>query len=118
MSLFSNVIITLTSLLLMPEQPAGALVYFWLISTLGGMLSLYIIKHEADARLLFKQYKFQANYDFLTGIFNKRKFEEVSRVLYDRASQSPRLSSRLFIWILITLSRSMINTAIMKGTKC
>ncbi len=53
------------------------------------MLSLYIIKHEADARLLFKQYKFQANYDFLTGIFNKRKFEEVSRVLYDRASQSP-----------------------------
>ncbi|AOC90365.1 Diguanylate cyclase [Bacillus amyloliquefaciens] len=89
MLLFSNIIFTLTMLLLMPEQqPAMALVYYWLISTVGGMLSLYIIKHEADARLLFKQYKFQANYDFLTGIFNKRKFEEVSRVLYDRASQS------------------------------
>lgn len=88
MLLFSNVIFTLTLLLLVPEQPAGTLVYYWLISTLGGMLSLYIIKHEADARLLFKKYKFQANYDFLTGIFNKRKFEEISRLLYDRASQS------------------------------
>lgn len=88
MLLFSNVIFTLTLLLLVPEQPAGTLVYYWLISTLGGMLSLYIIKHEADARLLFKKYKFQANYDFLTGIFNKRKFEEISRLLYDRASRS------------------------------
>ncbi|MED5047348.1 diguanylate cyclase [Bacillus siamensis] len=88
MLLFSNVIFTLTLLFLVPEQPAGTLVYYWLISTLGGMLSLYIIKHEADARLLFKKYKFQANYDFLTGIFNKRKFEEISRLLYDRASRS------------------------------
>ncbi|WP_047476622.1 GGDEF domain-containing protein [Bacillus siamensis] len=88
MLLFSNVIFTLTLLLLVSEQPAGTLVYYWLISTLGGMLSLYIIKHEADARLLFKKYKFQANYDFLTGIFNKRKFEEISRLLYDRASRS------------------------------
>lgn len=99
MLLFSNVIFTLTLLFLMPEQPAGALVYYWLISILGGMLSLYIIKHEADARVLFKQYKFQANYDFLTGIFNKRKFEEVSRVLYDRTSQSPSSQLALIIYL-------------------
>lgn len=38
--------------------------YFWLISIIGGMLSLYIIEHETNAHLLFKQYKFQAHFDF------------------------------------------------------
>ncbi|WP_286174324.1 diguanylate cyclase [Pseudomonas sp. ISL-88] len=87
MLLLSNVIFTITMLFL-PKQPVQLLVCYWLISTLGGVLCLYLIKHEADAHLLFKQYKFQANYDFLTGIFNKRKFEEVSHLLYDQAAHS------------------------------
>ncbi len=45
------------------------------------MLSLYIIDHETNAHLLFKQYKFQAHFDFLTGVYNRRKFEETTKAL-------------------------------------
>lgn len=69
--------------------------YFWLISIIGGMLSLYIIEHETNAHLLFKQYKFQAHFDFLTGIYNRRKFEEITQDLYQQAAHTPSLQFSL-----------------------
>ncbi|NTU26988.1 diguanylate cyclase [Bacillus tequilensis] len=69
--------------------------YFWIISITGGMLSLYIIDHETNAHLLFKQYKFQAHFDFLTGVYNRRKFEEITQTLYQQAANTPHFQFAL-----------------------
>lgn len=69
--------------------------YFWIISIAGGMLSLYIIDHETNAHLLFKQYKFQAHFDFLTGVYNRRKFEETTKALYQQAADTPHFQFAL-----------------------
>lgn len=59
------------------------------------MLSLYIIDHETNAHLLFKQYKFQAHFDFLTGVYNRRKFEETTKALYQQAADTPHFQFAL-----------------------
>ncbi|WP_039073368.1 diguanylate cyclase [Bacillus sp. MSP13] len=69
--------------------------YFWVTSLAGGMLSLYIIEHETNAHLLFKQYKFQAHFDFLTGIYNRRKFEVITKSLYEQAANNPHFQFAL-----------------------
>lgn len=56
------------------------------------MLSLYIIDHETNAHLLFKQYKFQAHFDFLTGVYNRRKFEETTKGSVSAGGRYPAFS--------------------------
>ncbi|ADP31388.1 GGDEF domain-containing protein [Bacillus atrophaeus] len=87
--LLVNVVSSVMTYFVLHIHSAALHMYYWLLSSLGGMLSFYLIEHEAKAHLLFKQYKFQANYDFLTGIFNKRKFEEVMHQFYKQAGRSP-----------------------------
>lgn len=43
----------------------------------------------------FKQYKFQAHFDFLTGIYNRRKFEEITQTLFQQAANTPHFQFAL-----------------------
>ncbi|MFP3394550.1 hypothetical protein SB782_37895, partial [Brevibacillus sp. SIMBA_076] len=50
---------------------------YWIFSYIAGLFNFYVIEHQTKAYQLLNLYKFQAHYDFLTGVLNKRKFDEV-----------------------------------------
>ncbi|WP_353856292.1 GGDEF domain-containing protein [Bacillus sp. Bos-x628] len=50
---------------------------YWIFSYIAGVFNFYVIEHQTKAYQLLNLYEFQAHYDFLTGVLNKRKFDEV-----------------------------------------
>ena len=48
-----------------------------MFSYIAGLFNFYVIEHQTKAYQMLNLYKFQAHYDFLTGVLNKRKFDEI-----------------------------------------
>ena len=50
------------------------LVFFWLVSILGGLFALFLMNYLRTAELLVRKYEAEATIDYLTGLSNVRKF--------------------------------------------
>ncbi|PCK22403.1 hypothetical protein CEY02_04465 [Bacillus pumilus] len=73
----SNVIATILFITIVHETSFELHFTYWIFSYIAGLFNFYIIEHQTKSYQLLNLYKFQAHYDFLTGVLNKRKFEEV-----------------------------------------
>ncbi|MGE6630776.1 GGDEF domain-containing protein [Bacillus sp. NPDC077027] len=72
-----NVIATILFISILDEASPHLHILYWIFSYIAGLFNFYVIEHQAKAYQLLNLYKFQAHYDFLTGVLNKRKFDEV-----------------------------------------
>ncbi|KEP26423.1 GGDEF domain-containing protein [Bacillus zhangzhouensis] len=73
----SNVIATILFITIVHETSFELHFAYWIFSYIAGLFNFYVIEHQTKAYQLLNLYKFQAHYDFLTGVLNKRKFDEV-----------------------------------------
>ena len=73
----SNVIASILFIIIANETFIEVHIAYWIFSYIAGLFNFYVIEHQTKAYQLLNLYKFQAHYDFLTGVLNKRKFDEV-----------------------------------------
>ncbi|OLP63348.1 putative diguanylate cyclase YedQ [Bacillus pumilus] len=62
---------------------------YWVFSYIAGLFNFYVIEHQTKAYQLLNLYRFQAHYDFLTGVLNKRKFDEVLDLAFSMRWKQP-----------------------------
>ncbi|GLF91209.1 hypothetical protein Saga11_24680 [Bacillus safensis] len=73
----SNVLASILFIIIANETFIEVHIAYWIFSYIAGLFNFYVIEHQTKAYQLLNLYKFQAHYDFLTGVLNKRKFDEV-----------------------------------------
>ncbi|MGJ5637183.1 GGDEF domain-containing protein [Bacillus altitudinis] len=73
----SNVIATILFIIIVNERSFELHAAYWMFSYIAGLFNFYVIEHQTKAYQMLNLYKFQAHYDFLTGVLNKRKFDEI-----------------------------------------
>ncbi|QRY39258.1 diguanylate cyclase [Bacillus sp. PDNC022] len=80
-----------TSLFIMVVHETSFQLHFtyWIFSYIAGLFNFYVIEHQTKAYQLLNLYKFQAHYDFLTGVLNKRKFDEVLSDAFTKKLKQP-----------------------------
>lgn len=76
-TLYSNVIVTYFLVVMVGDLNITLLVLlFWIISTLGGVASVYLVNYIRNSEYLFNKYQIESSTDFLTGLSNVRRFED------------------------------------------
>ncbi|AVM23118.1 GGDEF domain-containing protein [Bacillus pumilus] len=73
----SNILATILFITIAHETSIEVHSAYWIFSYVAGLFNFYVIEHQTKAYQLLNLYKFQAHYDFLTGVLNKRKFDEI-----------------------------------------
>ncbi|MFS0655072.1 diguanylate cyclase [Bacillus sp. 179-C3.3 HS] len=73
----SNIIASIFLSIVVKDISFELHIAYWAFSYIAGLFNFYVIEHQTKAYQLLNLYKFQAHYDFLTGVLNKRKFDEV-----------------------------------------
>lgn len=84
-----NVVATSLFILIVHETSFQLHSTYWIFSYIAGLFNFYVIEHQTKAYQLLNLYKFQAHYDFLTGVLNKRKFDEVLREAFTKKLKQP-----------------------------
>lgn len=76
-TLYSNIIVTYFLIVMVGDLNIGVLILlFWIISTLGGLTSVYLVNYMRNSEYLFNKYQIESSTDFLTGLKNVRRFED------------------------------------------
>ncbi|WP_235864071.1 GGDEF domain-containing protein [Sutcliffiella halmapala] len=70
---------------------------FWVISTIGGLISIYVYHYLKRSHTLLKKYEKQSSTDFLTGLNNVRQFDDVWNQLVVRAKEKNERLSLLLL---------------------
>ncbi|UOQ50534.1 GGDEF domain-containing protein [Gracilibacillus caseinilyticus] len=70
---------------------------FWCVSFIGGLVSVWFIDYQRKSNELLKRYQEEAAIDFLTGLNNVRKFNQVWSTLLTNAKQKNERLSLLII---------------------
>jgi len=84
-----NVIATSLFIMIVHETSFELHFAYWMFSYIAGLFNFYVIEHQTKAYQLLNLYKFQAHYDFLTGVLNKRKFDEVLNDAFSMKFKQP-----------------------------
>lgn len=95
MNLASSLIITSTFLLLIKDSIAlrNTLIYFWLASSIIGILAYYIADYMNTSIKLLNRLKQESTIDFLTGLNNVRQFDNaLNESLINVKNKNERLS--------------------------
>lgn len=79
LTLFSNAVVTYFLAVLVADlSVVGPLaVTYWLISTIGGVSAIFLADYLKKSEYLFSKYETESSRDFLTGLYNVRRFDEL-----------------------------------------
>ncbi|GEN51487.1 GGDEF domain-containing protein [Alkalibacterium pelagium] len=79
LTFFSNAVVTYFLAVLVADlSVVGPLaVTYWLISTLGGVSAIFLVDYLKKSEYLFSKYETESSRDFLTGLYNVRRFDEL-----------------------------------------
>lgn len=76
-TLYSNVVVTVFLMIMVDDlNLLPLIVFYWLISTMGGMTAVYLVNYIRNSEYLFNKYHIESSTDFLTGLSNVRRFED------------------------------------------
>jgi len=95
MLLFANVIFSITISILLQDWETLKLLLpiYWILSSLGGSLAVYLVNYLRTSHYLFKTYEKQSSIDHLTGLNNVRQFDALwNRTLNGAVENKERLS--------------------------
>ncbi len=70
---------------------------YWLLSTIGGTIAVYIVGYIRKTHLLLKKYENESTTDYLTGLNNVRQFDAIWNTLVQNANEK---SERLSLFVL------------------
>lgn len=136
MTLFSNAVITYFLVISVGEFSIIGPMFFvyWIVSTLGGVSAVFLVDYIKKSEYLFSQYETESSKDFLTGLFNVRRFDDVWQRNSEEVKKNQGTLSLLILdvdhfkfindnyghavgdFILIELSRLMEDTISKEGT--
>ncbi|MCC5894285.1 MAG: diguanylate cyclase [Alkalibacterium sp.] len=88
MTLFSNAVVTYFLVILVGEfRVVGpTFVLYWIISSIAGIAAVFLVDYIKKSEYLFSQYETESSRDFLTGLYNVRRFDEV----WERSAETIR----------------------------
>lgn len=79
MVIYSNIVIVFFLYYLIRDTSVIiplSIIYF-IVSTIGGFISIFLVKYLRTSEYLYKKYESESTIDFLTGLKNVRKFEDL-----------------------------------------
>lgn len=102
-TIYSNVIVTYFLVIMVGEfnRIVPVMFLFWIISTLGSMVAVYLVNYMRSSEYLFNKYQVESSTDFLTGLSNIRKFDDY----WTKVSENAKKSQTACAIIMIDIDR-------------
>ncbi|TWK84696.1 Response regulator PleD [Bacillus paralicheniformis] len=97
--IFANVAISIVILMLLHDFHLVKIlmIWFWILSTIGGFTSVYVVSYLKKSHFLLKKYEEESSLDYLTGLNNVRHFDAIWNAHISNAREKNEKLSLLMI---------------------
>ncbi|MDE1360146.1 GGDEF domain-containing protein [Bacillus paralicheniformis] len=97
--IFANVAISIVILMLLHDFHLVKIlmIWFWILSTIGGFTSVYVVSYLKKSHFLLKKYEEESSIDYLTGLNNVRHFDAIWNAHISNAMEKNEKLSLLMI---------------------